>query len=321
MRSLRQRIPPLPCLIAFEASSRLLSFTKAAKEIGVTQAAVSRQIHELEEYLEVSLFDRRYRSIELTPVGTLLSDGLTAHLNSIASIADRVREMRNEQTIVVGMTSAFGAYWLAPRLAEFHQLHPEVRVRLAVSDEIVDLQRQSIDISIRFGHGRWPQLMSSFFMGTEQIPICHPSYWGGRTRPSDPARLADEVLLCLEGTPAFLDSQWSAWFAAHGVRPTEGKRRIEVNDFNTLVQTALSGQGIALGPFPFIDRLMADGLLVPAIDSEPIRIPGGYYVVEAEGQVRKRSCEDFRKWLFDRLKSDAAANSTERLLHEKSSPA
>lgn len=320
MASLRKSIPSLPSLVAFEAAARLQSFTRAAEELHLTQAAISRQICELEIFLEVTLFERGYRSIELTPAGLLLNSALPAHLNAIASLADRVRELSDPQAVVVGMTHAFGTYWLAPRLAEFSMANPDVDLRLAVNDEIVDITKQRIDMTIRYGDGNWPGLSSRFLMGAEVMPVCHPSYWDGRERPSHASQLLGEKLIGLEGPPVF-GNRWSEWFAAYGVAAEEGKFQITVNNFSVLVQALLSGHGIALGGNPLLDDIFASGMLVPAMDIAPFRVRGGYYIVEPPGQIRKRNTGRFCDWLYDRASRDAVLHGYQRLLVETPSKA
>ncbi|TGR10494.1 LysR family transcriptional regulator [Mesorhizobium sp. M4B.F.Ca.ET.190.01.1.1] len=307
MSNFRKSIPSIASLVAFESSARLLSFTRAAQELGVTQAAVSRQIRELEEFLGVSLFKRTYRSIELTAEGLILNGGLPTQLQAVAALCERVRATQEPRAVVVGMTSAFGTNWLTPRLPEFRQLYPEVELRLAVNDEIVDLARQRIDISIRYGTGRWPNLRSKFLLGASDMPVCSPAYWQGRQPPAQPEALLDEVLISLEGAPVFMGSTWADWFAANGVTVSRGKRGFTVNHFTMLIQAALGGQGIALAGFPLIDDLLASGLLVPAINAEPLKVPGGYFVVEPEGEPARESSGLFRSWLFDRVRRDALA--------------
>ncbi|MDI6029303.1 LysR substrate-binding domain-containing protein [Corticibacterium sp. UT-5YL-CI-8] len=305
MPSFRRTIPPLASLVAFDASARLLSFTRAAYELGVTQAAISRQIRELEEFLGTPLFKRGYRSLELTEAGLILNSGLSMQLGAIATLCERVRATQDPEAIVVGMTSAFGTNWLTPRLPEFRQLYPDIELRLAVADEIVDLARQRIDISIRYGGGRWPGLRSEFLIHAYDMPVCSPSYWRGRERPTKPEALLGEVLIWLEGPPVFMGSQWVDWFAAHGVNDRTAKRGFTVNNFTMQIQAALSGQGIALAGFPLIDDLLENGLLVSAIDLEPVKVPGGYFVVEPEDSTSSQNCQRFRKWLFDRAERDA----------------
>lgn len=320
MSWLRRSIPSIPTLVAFEAAARLASFTQAAQELGITQAAVSRQVKEMEEFLQVALFERNYRSVSLTPAGMLLHGRLPAHLTAIASLCERVREMGKPQAVVVGMTSAFGTHWLTPRLPEFRKLHPDVELRLAVNDEIVDLAKHRIDISIRYGNGRWSTLRSEFLLGAEDMPVCSPSYWGERRPAVEPRDLVAETLICLDGPPAYAGSRWSDWFAACDVEAENSRRQFTVTTFSMLIQATLGGQGIALGGSPLIDDLLAQGLLVPAIDGRAMRIPGGYFVVEPEDEDRAEGCAHFRRWLFDRARRDALAAGAERLLTEVPAP-
>jgi LysR family glycine cleavage system transcriptional activator len=313
---LRKAMPSLVSLVTFESAARLMSFTRAADELNITQAAVSRQIRELEIFLQIPLFQRGHRAVELTAAGAMLNSSLPAHLTAIASLANQVRELHDPKAIVVGTTHAFGTYWLAPRLAEFSRLNPEVDLRLAVNDELVDISKQGIDMTIRFGGGSWPYMSATFFVGNEVAPVCHPSYWEGRKRPTQPADLLGEMLLGIEGRSA-QDSGWSDWFRAHGVEVTSGKHQITVNSFSVLMQAALSGQGIALGGTPLVDDLFRSGVLVPAMDIPPYRVrSSNYYIVEPLGQMRKKGCEKFSSWLYERMRRDTEMTNKEYLLLE-----
>jgi DNA-binding transcriptional LysR family regulator len=316
MRTFRRRIPPLSSLVAFEAAARLQSFTRAAAELGITQAAVSRQVKELEEFLQAAMFDRGYRTIVLTEAGKSLFVGVTEHLSGIASVCDSIRQPNESNAVVVGMTSAFGTYWLTPRLPEFRSLHPNIELRLAVNDEIVDLAKERIDVSIRYGTGRWPNLRSQYLLGAEDMPVCSPSYLGSRGRLSSATDLLGEVLIFMEGAPAFLGSHWNDWFSANGVDATGYKFGLTVNNFSMMIQATLRGQGIALAGYPLIDDLLAQGDLVPALNAKPRRVSGGYFVVEPESRARSGSCAAFCSWLFQRAEQDANAVGLARLLSE-----
>ncbi|TWI26826.1 LysR substrate-binding domain-containing protein [Mesorhizobium tianshanense] len=318
MASLRGTVPSLHALIAFEAASRLLSFTGAAAELNVTQAAISRQIRELEQFLGVRLFNRDYRAISLTSAGVTLSSGTAAHLRALAILMEATRLGARASALVVGCTTAFASNWLFPRIPEFRGLYPNINLRFAVSDEVVDLGAEQIDVSIRWGSGNWQRVSKRFLAGSELIPVCHPQYWQSRNRPTQPADLISEHLLHLEG-PSSAGGKWSDWFTAMGIEFAAERRGITVNNFHLMMQAALSGQGVALTGAPLADELLANRMLVPAIDAplEAItyRVPGSYYIVTPEGMKSRSEATQFCDWITSRMRLEMSPKFSS-LLHE-----
>ncbi|MER9202340.1 LysR substrate-binding domain-containing protein [Mesorhizobium sp. M0933] len=316
MASLRGIVPSLHALIAFEAASRLLSFTGAAAELNVTQAAISRQIRELEQFLGVQLFNRDYRAISLTSAGLALSPGTAAHLRALATLMEATRLGARPSALVIGCTTAFGSNWLFPRIPEFRELYPNINLRFAVSDEVVDLGAERIDVSIRWGSGNWQRVSKRFLAGSELLPVCHPQYRQSRPRPTQPTDLISEHLLHLDG-PSGAGGRWSDWFKVMGIEFPEERRGITVNNFHLMMQAALSGQGVALTGAPLADELLANRMLVPAIDAplETItyRMPGGYYILTPEGMKSSSEANQFCDWITSRMRLELSRNSASLL--------
>src|SRR5438128_9049730 len=164
---MNNHLPPLSALRAFEAAARHMSFSKAADELHVTPAAISHQIHALEEDLGVRLFHRMNRSSELTASARILLPGLTEAFTGIQSSVRRLRAHNDTGTLTVTASPSFAAKWLVLRLHRFQERYPEIDVRISATDDVVDLARGDFDVTIRYGTGRYPGLTVELLMQNE----------------------------------------------------------------------------------------------------------------------------------------------------------
>src|SRR6201993_4907796 len=171
---MNNHLPPLSALRAFEAAARQMSFSKAADELHVTPAAISHQIHALEQDLGVKLFHRLNRSIELTPSARVLLPGLTEAFAGIQSSVRRLRAHNDTGTLTVTASPSFAAKWLVLRLHRFQEQCPEVDVRISATDDVVDLTKGDFDIAIRYGTGNYPGLDVELLLKNEVFPACSP---------------------------------------------------------------------------------------------------------------------------------------------------
>ncbi|HAJ20303.1 MAG TPA: transcriptional regulator, partial [Rhodospirillaceae bacterium] len=183
------RLPPLKPLPAFEAAARLLSFTEAADELFVTQAAISHQIKQLEDALGVRLFRRLNRALLLTEEGQAFAGAVRQALSQIATAADRVKRQDATGALNVSCLPSFASAWLVPRLARFRARHPEIDVRLAADYELTDFSVEDIDLAIRWGTGGYDDLFEIRMMTEEVFPVCSPRLLQDPEKPLD--RLED----------------------------------------------------------------------------------------------------------------------------------
>lgn len=232
------RLPPLTTLRAFEAAARLGSFSRAAEEISVTHSAVSHQVRALERALGTPLFQRNGKRVSLTEAGRHLAGRVGSALREIADAARVVRRRDRGRALTVSTLPSFAARWLMPRLGRFMEQHPEIDVSLHTSVALVDLERDEVDIAIRFGKGNWPGLEALKFMDDELFPVASPGFNRGRL-PRRPADLAKFRLMRSD------DEFWTPWFQAAGVKIEEPQSPI-FSDSAFLLQAATDGQGIAL---------------------------------------------------------------------------
>ncbi|WP_246795157.1 transcriptional regulator GcvA [Burkholderia perseverans] len=252
-------LPPLLSLRAFEAAARRLSFSLAAQELFVTQGAVSHQIHKLETDLGVALFDRRARGVELTPEGhayyARVHDAFTLLRLGTEELRGRAP---GRTTLSVGVLASFATHWLAPRLAAFSAAHPQIDLQLRSSIALADLGAGEIDLAIRYGRGGWPDVEARKLMPERLAPVCAPALLASGPLPHTPRELLRFPLLSSYSQTTF---EWDAW-AAHAGLDLGNTKRVQLHDYNIVVEAAIAGQGVAIGRHRLIARQLARGALV-----------------------------------------------------------
>ena len=303
MANLRQRLPPVTGLVVFEAAARHLNFTRAAAELKITQAAVSRQVQALERHLGVELFQRRHRGLLLTRAGLDLHKAVSMGLEHIAHAAEDVRRVRRGAEVTVSTSVTFASYWLLTRVAKFRAAHPDIELRLVASAPVSDLAAARIDLAVRYGAGTWPGVQAVHLLDNEVFPVCAPGYLDGRPAPREPADLVDETLLHLVEYDRNWVT-WGAWLGAFGIdlRPT--KRGLEFDNYLILVQAALDGQGIALGGGRLADDFLASGALVRPL-AATLRSERAFYLLIPTDVTLSAPARRFRDWILAEAKGTA----------------
>ena len=284
---------PLSAIRIFEAAARLKSFTRAAEELGVTQAAVSWQVKALERRLGQALFQRRPREVVLTPSGERLARAASEAVNLLRAAISDLTET-GEGVLAITTVNSLAAHWLAPRIGAFQVAHPKLAVRLETSNRLIDLAHDSIDVAIRAGTGDWPGMEALFVFANIQTPLCSPQMrdqLGGLTRPED----------LLTAPRIGSEEEWAVWFQAAGVTsargPTEPTRLMA--DTQTLeVASALGGQGVALGSPILFATDIASGRLVRPFEAVMPLGGGGYWLVYPKDRRRSPKIAVFRDWLL-----------------------
>jgi DNA-binding transcriptional LysR family regulator len=308
MVSLKRELPPLNALVTFEAAARQSSFTRAAQELHVSQAAVSRQIARLEQQLGTRLFHRGQRRLELTGAGRRLRESVTTGLNEIASGIRRVRMSGEEPPVTLASTIAFANYWLMPRIHAFREHHPGIDVRILAGDRELDPSADDVDIAVCYGEDQTPSGQRRTLLGAEVIiPICSPGYRDAHPEltSAEPADLVGHHLLHLD--PEHWNRlhgvviDWPVWFDQYGVSLEAGLHGIRMNNYPMLLDAVIAGRGIGLGWRPVIDELLANGQIVPAIDTQ-LRTARGYYAaVPTDRPLSAQACEVHHWLLAERI--------------------
>ena len=299
-----RRLPPLNALRAFEAAARHLSFTKAADELFVTQAAVSHQIKALEETLGVQLFRRHNRRLELTRAGQDYLPPLRDAFDMMAVATRRLRPDNESAQLKVSTLQSFATKWLIPRLARFHERHPEIDPMISTSHRLVDLEAEDVDVAIRVGQGNYPELHVVLLMDDLAFPVCSPRLLDGPKPLRQPADLANHVLLHDFSVSRDGDApNWRNWLKRAQVTGVDAERGPSYNDTAMALQAAIAGQGIALARRSLVvDDLKAGILVCPFGPEMPTRF--SWYLVCAPSSVEHPKVRAFLRWLEDEIARD-----------------
>ncbi|MEE8248257.1 MAG: transcriptional regulator GcvA [Alphaproteobacteria bacterium] len=287
-----RRLPPLNALRAFEAAARHLSFTRAAQELNVTQAAVSHQVKALEERLGVKLFHRRNRALLLSEAGQAYLPPLRDAFDGLAAATERVLARDSSGALTVSALNSFAATWLVPRLKRFRELHADIEVRLTASDHLVDFAREDVDIAIRYGRGEWPGLRADRFLTEDIFPVCSPALLGGAQPLRRPGDLRHHTLLHDD-----MRESWRMWLLAAGVDDIDAYRGPGFSHSNLVTRAAIDAQGVALGRSALVQAELEAGTLVrPFRVSLPAEY--AYYVVCPEVTAERPKEKAFRAWVL-----------------------
>ena len=300
-------LPSLDFLKGFEAAGRLLSFTRAADELFVTQSALSRQVQALEEALGVPLFLRRHRALALTPAGVAFHRDVVAALNALANAADAVRGTVRAPGLTLSTTVSFASLWVIPRLAAFRARHPAIDVYISADDRLVDLARGDVDIAVRYlPDSKTPEGAVRLF-GERMMPVVSPRLVRrGGTPLAHPADLARHVLLHLddpEGRTPWLE--WNIWLAANGQPGLKPAGALRFKLYDQVIQAAVAGQGVALGRVPLIAEHLRDRRLIAPF-AKRYDSARGYYAVVAPHAAERDDVTAFVAWLKDEAAREVA---------------
>ena len=277
---------PLNALRAFEASARHLNFTRAAAELCITQAAVSRHVIGLEARLGVTLFRRVPRGLALTDEGAALVPVLTASFDSMASALNQFAEGSYAEMLTISVVGTFAVGWLLPRLAAFQADHPRIDLRLFTNNNRVELATEGIDLAIRFGDGNWLGNEATPIFRTPLTPMCAPTT---AARLASPRDLAREPLL-----RSYRPDEWSRWFALTGT-PCPVLRGPQFDSSPALAMAAGAGLGVALLPAALFEGEITSGRLARPFAHE-IDV-GGYWLTRVKNKDETPAMRAFRVWL------------------------
>ncbi|WP_187432165.1 Glycine cleavage system transcriptional activator [Roseobacter fucihabitans] len=305
-----ERLPPLTALRAFEAAARHMSFAKAAEELSVTPAALSFQIKSLEQHLGAPLFRRLNRAVELTEAGAALAPGAADGFQKLSAAWRAAQRLQDEQTLTVTAGPAFTAKWLAPRLYEFAQAHPEIELRFSASLKIMDFGRDAIDVAIRFGHDPYEGLYS-LPLATEWVaPVMTPEL----AKKYPDAESLTRAPLIFDDSINFLrpPCDWKAWFGAMGIDfdPRHGPRFSQADH---AVDAALAGVGIVLGRRALVVKDIADGRLVMPFDMA-ISTGAQFRFLCPLGNETRPQVKAFREWMLHEISKTTHITEALRIL-------
>ena len=290
--SMSRRLPPLNSLKCFESAGRLLSFTRAAKELNVTQAAISHQIKVIEEYLGVALFIRHPRKLGLSEQGKAMLPDIIESFDRISMAIGSVSSEQHSNVISVRLAPSFAAKWLSPRLKYFWLQYPEIDLCLYHAHPPVDFEREEIDIAVTYGKGDWAGVVAEPLLSLEFFPVCSPAFMENDKPLTDIGNLRYYSLLHDASYEC-----WNDWLKLARLTDINANKGTIIDDTNVLIQAAIDGQGIALGSNAFVEDHLENGKLIKPFDIK-LKNEFAYYIVCPQSHLQNPAVKAFKSWLL-----------------------
>lgn len=290
-------IPPLRALKAFEASARHLSFTKAADELCVTQAAISHQIKSLEEKTKTQLFKRYNRSLQLTSAGQVYLLSIIESLNQLEKSSKQLAGRNSRNTLSISLLPSFATKWMAQRIWRFQDQFPEIEVRITACDSLVDFNQDESDIAIRYGRGNWDNVFSMLLFEEQVFPICSRETYENIKLNIHPSILLTQRLVLDD----FSSEDWEAWFKKADICLETPIRGTRFSHTVMMLESIENGRGFALGRTPLVIDDLKRNIFYAPFD---IYIPSdfAYYFVCKNGQENNPKIAAFKEWVSTEAK-------------------
>ena len=304
MKQVRPSLPSLGALAVFEAAARHMSFTAAARELNVTQAAVSKRIKSLEEDLGLVLFRRSGRALALTEQGSALAKRMHSALDFLEEGCARLRGTAGSPIVTISANTAVSHFWLGPKLREYALVEPATTVRFLTTDQTFDLVGEENDIVVLLGQGERPGWNLLPLFSEVLVPVASPEYLEVACReskialPLSPGHLGSLSLLDYEQ----LEASWTTldmWLDWVGVtRPKDARRQIFSN-YALTIEAALSGDGIALGSLPLLSDVIARERLIVVSDRQ-FATGRSYFIGVRKDRTIQEPALKLLRWLSER---------------------
>lgn len=303
-------LPGTRALRTLVSAGRHLNFTRAADELGLTPAAVSYQIKEIEDQLGAKLFVRSSRSIHMTAEGEVLFEAAADALDIVNRAAARIRRMSRSTTTQLKVTvdPHFATKWLMRRVDSFRKLQPGIELRFEVSYELKEFEVDDIDVAIRYGGGKYPGLTANRLFDNVVVPVCSPRLLKSGRPLNEPRDLMQHTLAHIEWSRQGVTwPNWQMWMAAAGIHDYDDSRTVVFETSSDAVESALSGETVALADFAMVANDLSEGRLVRPF-ALSIKAPAefAYYLVYPNASAADPRIVAFRDWLV----GEAATEST-----------
>ena len=287
-----QRLPPLNAVRVFEAAARRLSFARAAEELGVTQSAVSKQIALLESYIGAQLFERSATGVALTLEGRELRHSISPAFQALSESFLRFsRRTPRAKNFRLSTLASFAAQFMVPRLDDFETALPDVALEILTSDRLLDLTREEIDLSIRYGQGNWEGLIAKPLDQGVLVPVSSPTLF------ADSGGDVGRLLASAPRVQIFLKNEWRSWQEAGRPTPGETGPPLMLEHFLVALQAVQIGRGVALVPELLVRDLLATGTVTQF--DEPVPWEHRFYAVHLPNAERRPVLRDALAWFLD----------------------
>ena len=302
-----RQLPSLDLIRGFESAARHLSFTKAAAELFVTQSAVSRQVKTLEEALGVALFQRFHRQIRLTPAGQNMYRAAVEALQLLTDAAVKIKSPGGS-SVTVSCSIGFASLWLVPRLAELRQDLPALDLRISANNKILDLDRERIELAIRYCPPAMAPDGAIKLFGADVFPVCSPALLTMRGKPmKTPQDLQHHVLLFLDDEESQRPtSSWSVWLEIAQLPDLKPAGSLHFSHYDQLIQAAVDGHGVALGISSLVRRLVKQKRLVAPFE-QMYASPRAHYLVAGREAGTRPEVAALIAWLVRKAAAEDGA--------------
>lgn len=290
---MQRRLPPLNWLRAFEAAARHLSFTHAAEELGLTQAAISKQVKSLELHLKELLFERKPRSLVLTQAGNAYLPKVREAFDRLSAGTIEVFGRRSGELLTIRISVGFSNFWLAPRLHRFYEQHPDIPLRV-VSSVWSENWEDHVDFEVKYGTGKWSGYHVDLLCNERLFPVCSPELLKGENSLQDPQDLSKHSLLHVIG----YEEGWSNWLTAAGYGKLDVDRGQQYDTSIIAFEVAASGFGVAMGRKSMAQQMLQSGRLVAPFDFE-FDSNEAFYLLETQDRAPHPHSEAFRNWILN----------------------
>ncbi|MBZ9820245.1 transcriptional regulator GcvA [Mesorhizobium sp. CA4] len=297
-------LPGTRALRTFEAAARHLNFTRAADELGLTPAAVSHQIKEIEDQLDLVLFTRTSRTIRLTEAGNVLLEASVDALDLLNRAVSRARKMtRGTALLKVTLDAQFATKWLMRRVDDFRKQKPGIELRFDITYDVRDFDLDDVDVGIRFGAGKYPGLCAHRLFENIIIPVCSPALLASGPPLKEPRDLFNHTLAHIEWSRQGVTwPNWSMWMHAAGVDDFDDSRTLVFGSSTDATQAALDGNAVALADFAMVANDLSQGRLVRPFELGIKVAPEfAYFLVYPEAAKDDARVVAFREWLLDEV--------------------
>lgn len=295
------RLPPFRSLLAFRAAATHDRLADAAVALGVTESAVSHQIRQLETFLRAQLFDRTSRRLLLTETGIRYLARIDPAIRELEAATEAVLPSDGRAIVRLTLPTSMAATWLLPRLGAFEAANPDLDIQLVPTTRVVDLERDQVDIGIRYGRGNWPNVDKMFLFDDNATPVAAPGY------VPDGAESIEDVLkrsrlIVIRSIP----DEWQEWAKARGLAPPDLRGALELDAIEQGLQVAEAGHGITIGRSPYIEERLASGALVTPFGATASSGAAFYLCLPAGLSPPARTLR-VKRWLLEQAEASRTA--------------
>ncbi|MCC0064421.1 MAG: LysR family transcriptional regulator [Defluviimonas sp.] len=293
----RRPLPPLDYLLAFEAAAETGSFVGAARQINISESAISRKVRLLEQHFGLPFFARGHRSIELTPYGREFLARIAPAIESLREAADSALKTSKKRPVILAATNSVASLWLTPRLHEFRQANQHLSIMLVASDIDEECMAETVDLAILRGDGNWKGFESRLVFGETIFPVCSPDFLKRNPEIADIGNLASAPLIEVSSSHTEW-MNWQSWLERVGAKPRRLERTNLFNSYPLSIYAAVDGVGVALGWRHLVDQFLNSGKLVRPLGGTHVRTTFGYYLLTPQNHPAFPSRTEVSDWLM-----------------------